>query len=437
MRRVILLNARPVIEILTPTSSTADHILRNTRFLYKQSNDLLDDQLICKPSPKAHGGERIHDELRRRLLSWPEAKIVIQEYTTIIVSSLIAAGISGVITGLGASYNLYLKNPGNSMDNPPDVRLAPLLPFNNSASNQDVINICYHAERTLDEASEWAKRVGHLTPSEVDKYFGALTRYFRYHDINPPHVTSDPKERFPEHLRFLEDLQKIALRGEYRGYRDFPWSIGDNEYYNLVRERDLYCELSEAMQKLAINTHNDEVRKYKIAKLQARNTGIISAITTFCASISASIIVDLSTRRRMQYADAFPSAIYISMMRRAIKDWTKKRAQESQRTLTSITGPTATSGSVSASYSPPSFVTSSALTSSSSALPSDAPLDSPSCVSEDEALELMHRLSGFRSSTDDVAEVLSDNHRDLEMAILNQRGARDHCLVSESSMFVF
>ena len=126
------------------------HVLRNDRFLSRQSNNMLDRGLICKPSSQNHRRTSVHDELRRRLLSWSEIKIIIQEYIIIVVFSFIAAEISGIITDLSASYNLYLKNsdrPKTWIDDHDEKSVF----FDNTVSNALLIKKCQSFQKANRE----------------------------------------------------------------------------------------------------------------------------------------------------------------------------------------------------------------------------------------------------------------------------------------------
>lgn len=115
--------------------------------------------------------------------------------------------------------------------------------------------------------------------------------------------------QFRDAFLYVRSKASYAARGPDGTTQDDiprPLVFGNEMRDRRRQQFDMDCALSRAVTFLANNIHNQDIERYRIAKLQARNTGIIAALTTFCASISASSIVDLSTRRRMQYTEALP-----------------------------------------------------------------------------------------------------------------------------------
>ena len=417
----------------------AHHVLRNVRFLARQSNTMLDRGLVCKPLPQTHRRTSIHDELRRRLLSWPETKIVIQEYTTIIVYSVIAAGISGIITGLGASYNLYLENPGH-----PEAWIGGYgersVPFNNTASNALLVEKCRSSLEALREFENWQSRLGGLgSDAKIAQYLDDLDLYFRRKNGKPPQFDPDSDEDFPKNDRFQIVLKVFAqnwVAAEQFADHNKIFESNIHEAWSALGMGGwINCAISDTMSKLAYNIHGRDIEDYRIAKLQARNTGIISAITTFCASLSANIIVDLSTRRRMRCVEAFPSTVYIVMMRKALRDWARARARGGSDPLVSTTRSTEMSDLTTTLQSVAPESSTSSQTSTTSARPSDPP-SSPPCVSEEDVVVHVREMFGVKLSDaiPDAADVMGNNFREIEMALRNQLNTQGRCLVPDVSL---
>ena len=420
----------------------AHHVLRNARFLSRQSNNMLDHGLICKPS-QTHRRPSIHDELRRRLLSWSETRIVVQEYTTIIVSSLIAAGISGIITGLGASYNLYLKNPGHPEEwNRGDGERS--IPFNNTASNALLVEKCRSSQEAYREMNKWGVEFENLgSDAKKSKYFDDLVLYFqRGAEGKPPRLDPNNDEDLPKNNKvklFLFTIARAWLDLQHFPEREMMMIVKVGEAMGATTiSAWIDCTVSDTMSNLAYNIHNKDIEDYRIAKLQARNTGIISAITTFCASLSANIIVDLSTRRRMRYVEAFPSTVYIVMMRRALRDWARAQAREGNSPLMSTARPTVMPGPTTTLQSVAAAFSTSSQTSSTSARPSDPP-SSPPCVSEENVVVHVREIFGVRllDAIPDAADMMGANFREIEMAVQKQLNTQGRCLVPDVSLFAF
>ncbi|KAL8688313.1 MAG: hypothetical protein Q9218_005747 [Villophora microphyllina] len=354
--------------------SLSSHTISNARIVSTQSNNLLAHHLICKDPPRGSAADIDRNELRRLLWLSPNAKMVIREYTTIIVSSIIAGGLGGLVGGLGAAYNLII-GPYSDLD--PDGSLCPAYQETAKTTYNKLRELNLDLTERLNLPNDWREAlepvIGHRNQTDEE--------YLRSRGV---------------------DEATIAL---FEYYLDF---------YSIANEDVLTTCGSNMKQQY----------EYAIALRQAHNNGIIAGITTFCATLSASIITDLSARRRMRQTEALPPHIYMALMRRLLQEF------EARGGNTAATSAAATSDIAAA--------TSSSTTSSSSSSPSASPpplIDV--CTTPEEAEIVMRELSNVQGSEIEMSPgwreslgMTGSTFPDTEVGIRNQLiGASAQCRV--------
>ena len=216
------------LDHLDADQAMANHTLTLAQNVATVSNDMLQNQLICKDLVQHSGSEILHDELRKLLWDQQKIKKEIRELGVLIFASAVAGLLGGLVTGLGAAYNL-------APDPPPDFDLLP----------------------------------GIWLPSVL------------------------------ETLNISSEADVLTALAQVPGQR--PEDVGKITFYNYFRER-----------------YGQAFTRGR--QLQLRNTGIITGITVFIATLSAGIVTDIMSRRRLRGEQAAAANIFLAQANGALQD---------------------------------------------------------------------------------------------------------------------
>ena len=99
------------LDHLDADQAMANHTLTLAQNVAATSNDMLQNCLICKDKDQHSGTEIIHDELRKLLWDRQKIKVQIRELGVLLFASAVAGVLGGLVTGLGAAYNLQPDPP--------------------------------------------------------------------------------------------------------------------------------------------------------------------------------------------------------------------------------------------------------------------------------------------------------------------------------------